>query len=194
MHQCQIQPRATRIGIGGIPVSFRGEVRLSAASSAWRASATAPATRRCGPRAPRPGSRSRCPRPGRAPRRRPRARCWDRPRSAGATSTGRGPRRPACSRSSAAARSGCGHWPASAARSPEPWRSDSGNPCRRRRIEQRQEMGEVDPPGLLVLELFQAAARAAVAQALPFGVGHLFQRLGFPEESVLVRSALGARS
>src|SRR5260370_929207 len=28
-------------------------------------------------------------------------------------------------------------------------------------------MGEIDPPGILILQLFQAAARAAVAQALP---------------------------
>jgi hypothetical protein len=46
-------------------------------------------------------------------------------------------------------------------------------------------MGEVDFTGILVLELFQAAARAAVAQAFPLGVGHLLQRLGFPEESIL---------
>src|SRR5207237_479823 len=38
-------------------------------------------------------------------------------------------------------------------------------------------MGEVDFPGILVLELFQAAARAAVAQALSFGAGHFLQRL-----------------
>src|SRR5215216_4348266 len=54
-------------------------------------------------------------------------------------------------------------------------------------------MGEVDFPGILVLELFQAATRAAVAQAFPFGVGHLFQRLGFPEESLLGGSWLGWR-
>src|SRR6478736_1163761 len=52
-------------------------------------------------------------------------------------------------------------------------------------------MGEVDLPGILVLELFQAAARTAVAQAFPFGVGHLLQRLGFPEESLLARGRLG---
>src|SRR5712671_5723864 len=52
-------------------------------------------------------------------------------------------------------------------------------------------MGEVDFTGILVLELFQAAARAAVAQAFPFGAGHLFQRLGFPEESLLGRGSLG---
>src|SRR5207342_3142385 len=52
-------------------------------------------------------------------------------------------------------------------------------------------MGEVDFTGILVLELFQAAARAAVAQAFPFGVGHFFQRLGFPKESLLTRGRLG---
>src|SRR4051794_1979150 len=52
-------------------------------------------------------------------------------------------------------------------------------------------MGEVDLAGVLVLELFQAAARAAVAQAFPFGAGHLFQRLGFPEESLLAGYGLG---
>src|SRR5215813_420157 len=54
-------------------------------------------------------------------------------------------------------------------------------------------MGEVDRPGILILQLFQAAARAAVAQALPFGVGHFLQRLGFPEKSVLVGLSLGRR-
>src|SRR3954447_10828927 len=52
-------------------------------------------------------------------------------------------------------------------------------------------MGEVDFTGILVLELFQTAARAAVAQAFPFGAGHLFQRLGFPEESLLARGWFG---
>src|SRR3954447_9704824 len=52
-------------------------------------------------------------------------------------------------------------------------------------------MGEVDFTGILVLELFQAAARAAVAQTFPFGAGHLFQRLGFPEESLLAGNGLG---
>ena len=52
-------------------------------------------------------------------------------------------------------------------------------------------MGEIDLAGILILELFQAAARAAVTQALPFGVGHLFQRLGFPEESLLARRTFG---
>src|SRR3954453_7159386 len=47
------------------------------------------------------------------------------------------------------------------------------------------DMGEVDVAGALFLELVQAAAAAAVAQALPFGPRHLFQRLGFPEESFL---------
>src|SRR4029078_9444309 len=52
-------------------------------------------------------------------------------------------------------------------------------------------MGEINLPGILVLEVFQAAARGAVAQASPFGVGHLLQRLGFPEESLLARGRLG---
>src|ERR1700726_3892089 len=52
-------------------------------------------------------------------------------------------------------------------------------------------MGEVDLPGILVLQLFQAAARAAIAQALPFDVGHVLQRLGFPEKSLLARGPLG---
>src|SRR5947208_3444863 len=52
-------------------------------------------------------------------------------------------------------------------------------------------MGEVDFSSILVLELFQAAARAAVAQAFPFGAGHLFQRLGFPEESLLAGNGFG---
>src|SRR5260370_929210 len=52
-------------------------------------------------------------------------------------------------------------------------------------------MGEIDPPGILILQLFQAAARAAVAQALPFVAGHFLQRLGFPEKSLLVRGSLG---
>src|SRR5689334_12024255 len=55
------------------------------------------------------------------------------------------------------------------------------------RIEQlAADMGEIDLAGIFLFELFQAAAPAAVTQALPFGVGHLFQRLGFPEESLLV--------
>jgi hypothetical protein len=47
-------------------------------------------------------------------------------------------------------------------------------------------MGEIDLAGILVLEFFQAAARAAVAQAFPFDAGHFFQRLGFPKESLLI--------
>src|SRR5437660_42642 len=53
------------------------------------------------------------------------------------------------------------------------------------------DMGEVDLAGILVLELLQAAARAAVAQAFPFGVRHFVQRLGFPEESLLARDSFG---
>src|SRR5215510_3782932 len=60
------------------------------------------------------------------------------------------------------------------------------------RIEQAAgDVGEVDLAGILVFELFQAAARATVAQALPFGVGHFLQRLGFPEESLLARDSFG---
>ena len=47
-------------------------------------------------------------------------------------------------------------------------------------------VGEIDLAGILVFQLLQAAPRSAVAQAFPFGAGHLFQRLGFPEESLLV--------
>src|SRR4051795_8439832 len=55
-----------------------------------------------------------------------------------------------------------------------------------RTIEQlAADMGEIDVAGALFLELVQAAAAAAVAQAFPFGPRHLFQRLGFPEESFL---------
>src|ERR1700744_2986848 len=54
-------------------------------------------------------------------------------------------------------------------------------------------MGEEDFAGILVLQLLQAAARTAVAQALPFGVGHFLQRLGFPEKSLLGRGPFGRR-
>jgi len=53
-------------------------------------------------------------------------------------------------------------------------------------------MGEIDLAGILVLELLEATPRAAVAQAFPFGVGHLLQRLGFPKESLLARGRLGS--
>src|SRR6478672_5952088 len=53
-------------------------------------------------------------------------------------------------------------------------------------------MGEIDLAGILILKLFQAAPRAAVAQAFPFGLRHLFQRLGFPKESLLSRGRLGS--
>src|SRR5262249_34692473 len=36
-------------------------------------------------------------------------------------------------------------------------------------------VGEIDIAGVLVLELTQAAAAAAVAEALPFGIRHIFQ-------------------
>src|ERR1700761_1059682 len=55
-------------------------------------------------------------------------------------------------------------------------------------------MRKVDIAGVFVFQLFQAAARAAVAQAFPFGVGHFFQRLGFPEKTLLPRSRLGCCS
>jgi len=56
---------------------------------------------------------------------------------------------------------------------------------RKARIQQfAGNVSEIDLAGILVLKLFQAAARAAVAQALPFCVGHLFQRLGFPKETL----------
>ena len=53
------------------------------------------------------------------------------------------------------------------------------------------DVGEIDLAGVLILELFQAAPRAAVAQRLPFGAGHLLQRLGFPEQSVLYGGRAG---
>jgi hypothetical protein len=46
-------------------------------------------------------------------------------------------------------------------------------------------MREMDFAGILILKLFEAAARAAVAKAFPFCVGHFLQRLGFPKESLL---------
>ena len=48
-------------------------------------------------------------------------------------------------------------------------------------------MREMDFAGILILKLFEAAARAAVAKAFPFCVGHFLQRLGFPKESCLIR-------
>src|SRR5258708_32753117 len=54
------------------------------------------------------------------------------------------------------------------------------------RIEQfAGDVGEIDLAGILVLELLQAAAGAAVPQARPLGAGHLPQRLGFPAASLL---------
>jgi hypothetical protein len=47
-------------------------------------------------------------------------------------------------------------------------------------------MGKINLSGILFLKLFQAATGAAVAQTLPFGAGHFLQRLGFPEETLLV--------
>src|SRR6202140_4171558 len=52
-------------------------------------------------------------------------------------------------------------------------------------------VGEIDLAGVLVLKLFEAAPRTAVAQAFPFGAAHLLQRLGFPKESLLTRGRLG---
>src|SRR5262245_5949255 len=54
-------------------------------------------------------------------------------------------------------------------------------------------MGKVNLSGILVLQLLQAAARAAIAQAFPFDVGHFLQRLGFPEETLLARWLFGRR-
>ncbi len=52
------------------------------------------------------------------------------------------------------------------------------------RVEQpAADVGEVDIAGVFVLELDEAAAGAAVAQALPFVPVHLVQRLGAPERS-----------
>ena len=46
------------------------------------------------------------------------------------------------------------------------------------------DIGEVDGAVVLVLELDQAAAAAAVTQALPFRIIQLGERLGFPERRV----------
>ena len=53
-------------------------------------------------------------------------------------------------------------------------------------------MGEIDLAGILVFEFLEAAPRTAVAQAFPFGAGHLLQRLGFPKESLLTRGRFGS--
>ena len=46
------------------------------------------------------------------------------------------------------------------------------------------DIGEMDGTVVLVLELDQAAAPTAIAQALPFRVIQLGERLGFPERKV----------
>src|SRR5208283_160239 len=43
------------------------------------------------------------------------------------------------------------------------------------------DIGEMNGAGVLVLQLDEAAAGAAVAQALPLRLRHLVERLGFPE-------------
>src|SRR5581483_3259163 len=55
------------------------------------------------------------------------------------------------------------------------------------RVEQPAgHVGEERAPGPLFLELVEAAAAAAVAQALPFGAGHLRERLAFPERDIVI--------
>src|SRR5215475_8116043 len=51
-------------------------------------------------------------------------------------------------------------------------------------------MGKVDVPTLFILQLLQAAPRAAIAQALPFRLRHLLQGLGLPKRSLLIRGRL----
>src|SRR5690348_1970741 len=46
------------------------------------------------------------------------------------------------------------------------------------------DIGEVDSAALLLFKLDEAAASAAVAQALPFGLGHLDQALALPEGGI----------
>ena len=50
------------------------------------------------------------------------------------------------------------------------------------------DVGIIDAGGVFVLELDQTAARAAVAQALPFGAGHFREGFGEPEEGSQVAS------
>ena len=47
------------------------------------------------------------------------------------------------------------------------------------------DIGEIDVFGLLLLELDQAAAAAAVAQAFPLGLVHLFQAFCAPERNCI---------
>ena len=49
-------------------------------------------------------------------------------------------------------------------------------------IEFAADIGEIDFARVLVLELLQAAAPAAVAKALPFGGRHLSQAFAFPKQ------------
>src|ERR1700684_1057671 len=52
-------------------------------------------------------------------------------------------------------------------------------------------VSEIDFAGVFVLELFKATTGTAIAEAFPFRLRHLFQRLGFPEESLLSGRRLG---
>src|SRR5690606_33060083 len=54
------------------------------------------------------------------------------------------------------------------------------------------DVREVYVAGIPVLQLFQAAAPAAIAQAFPFGGRHFIQGLGLPEESLLFRGLRGS--
>jgi len=54
------------------------------------------------------------------------------------------------------------------------------------------DVGKMDGPGVLILELDQAAAPAAVAKALPFRRIERLERLGFPKRSFLVCHAIAA--
>jgi hypothetical protein len=52
-------------------------------------------------------------------------------------------------------------------------------------------VSKIDFAGVFVLKLLEATAGTAIAQAFPFRLRHLFQRLGFPEESLLPGRRLG---
>src|SRR5262249_6411174 len=57
------------------------------------------------------------------------------------------------------------------------------------RVEQpAADVGEENPLGLLLFELDEATAPAAVAEALPLGIAHLIQALGPPEWNIHHRS------
>ena len=130
-----------------------------------------------------PASRFARPR-GRAPRRRPRAPCPDRRRPADATRRGPCPRRPGDRRRTAAAsrsRATVGRRQLDAVR----------HPARAVRVVAALAGAEVEQPagdvgerqlvGVVVAQLVQAAAAAAVAERFPLGAGHLLERLGLPE-------------